>query len=366
MDDKQYEQARVYLVKNERMIRKHNVKPYLRVLYMYWHRVDSVRGDYLSSLKHYMAYTHLNDSMYDASKAREIAQMEIQFETEKKEQSIVLLTKETRLKEEELRQAGLVRNGTIGGIVVLGVMLVLGFNQYRLKQKVNLEINSKNVVLQRMVDEKEWLLKEIHHRVKNNLQTVVSLLESQAAYLKNSEALSAIQDSQNRVNAMSLIHQKLYQGDNIASIDVGKYLQELMVCLRDSFGIREKIRFDLHVDTIELDVSQAIPIGLILNEAITNCIKYAFPTSGSNNRVVIQMRQSSDRKTYLSIADNGAGFPDDFDIRRDGCGLGLKLMQGLTDDIEGQFSVRSDSGVTIDVTFLANILLENRGKQTDV
>jgi two-component sensor histidine kinase len=366
IDDKQYEQARVYLVKNEQMIRKHNVRPYLRVLYMYWHRVDSVRGDYLSSLKHYMAYTHLNDSLYDASKTREIAQLEIQFETEKKEQSIVLLTKETQLKEEELRQASLVRNGTIGGIVVLVIVLGIGFNQYRLKQKANLEINSKNVVLQRMVDEKEWLLKEVHHRVKNNLQTVVSLLESQAAYLKNNEALSAIQDSQNRVNAMSLIHQKLYHSDNIASIDVAKYLQELMACLRDSFGIREKIRFELHVDSIELDVSQAIPIGLILNEAITNCIKYAFPPDSSNNRVVIHMHQSSDRRIQLSIADNGTGFPDDFDPDREGCGLGLKLMQGLTDDIDGQFLLRSDRGVTIEVSFLANTLLESRSTQNDV
>jgi two-component sensor histidine kinase len=358
--DKQYDKARAQLVKAEPMIRRHNVKPFLRLIHLHWHKVDSVRGDYMAALKHYQAYTHLNDSLYDVSKTREIAEMEIQFETEKKEQSIVLLTRETQLKEEELRQAGLVRNGTIGGVVVLAILLGLGFNQYRLKQKVNTEINSKNVVLQRMVDEKEWLLKEIHHRVKNNLQTVVSLLESQAAYLKNSEALSAIQDSQNRVNAMSLIHQKLYLGDNIASIDMSQYLQELMVCLRASFGIRERIRFELHVDTIELDVSQAIPIGLILNEAITNCIKYAFPTSGGNNQVVIHMHQAANRETQLSIADNGTGFPDDFDLSRDGCGLGLKLMQGLTEDIEGEFLVRSDRGVTIEVAFVANMVLENR------
>lgn len=364
--DKQYDRARIYLVKNERMVRQYHVTPYLRLLYLHWHKVDSARGDYFSALKHYMAYTHLNDSVYDASKTREIAQMEIQFETEKKEQSIALLTKEAQLKEEELLQASLVRNGTIAGIIVLIVVLGLVVNQYRLKQKSSLEINSKNVVLQRMVDEKEWLLREIHHRVKNNLQTVVSLLESQAAYLKNSEALSAIQDSQNRVNAMSLIHQKLYLGDNIASIDIAKYLQELMTCLRESFGVREKIRFELHVDAIELDVSQAIPVGLILNEAITNCIKYAFPVHGNNNLVVIHMHQSSDRRTQLSIADNGTGFPDDFDPNREGCGLGLKLMQGLTGDIEGQFTVRSDKGVTIEVAFMANTLLENRAKQNDV
>jgi two-component sensor histidine kinase/tetratricopeptide (TPR) repeat protein len=366
VEDKQYSRARTYLIKNEPLVRQYQVAPYLRLLYLNWHKVDSASGDYLSALRHYMAYTHLNDSLYDASKTREIAQMEIQFETEKKEQSIVLLTKEAQLKEEELRQAGLVRNGTIGGIIILIILLGLGFNQYQLKQKVNREINSKNVVLQRMVDEKEWLLKEIHHRVKNNLQTVVSLLESQAAYLKNSEALSAIQDSQNRVNAMSLIHQKLYLGDNIASIDVRHYLQELMVCLRESFDIRERIRFELHVAAIELDVSQAIPIGLILNEAITNCIKYAFPEPGGNNLVVIHMHQSAGRTVHLSIADNGAGFPDDFDPGRDGCGLGLRLMQGLTEDIEGKFSVRSDRGVTIEVSFVASPLLENQSKETDV
>jgi two-component sensor histidine kinase len=116
-----------------------------------------------------------------------------------------------------------------------------------------------------MVLEKEWLLKEVHHRVKNNLQTVVSLLELQAENLDN-EALSAIHNGQNRIYTISLIHQKLYQTDNVASINMKDYLLELTQHLRDVYNVGRSIDFDIHIAPLELDVSQAIPIGLIVNE----------------------------------------------------------------------------------------------------
>lgn len=158
------------------------------------------------------------------------------------------------------------------------------YNRYRLKRRSNLvleqkqgEINAQNELLRKILNEKEWLLREIHHRVKNNLQIVISLLNTQSAYLDNEDALVAIRNSQNRMHAMSLIHQKLYQSDNLAEIDMKWYIKELVDYMIECFGTDNKIQFTLETEAIKLDVAQAVPLGLILNEAISNVIKYAFP-----------------------------------------------------------------------------------------
>jgi two-component sensor histidine kinase len=203
------------------------------------------------------------------------------------------------------------------------------------------------------VQEKEWLLKEIPHRVKNNLHTVVSLLESQTAYLDN-EALHAVRESRNRVYAMSLIHQKLYQTDNMGSIDLSVYLPELVSNLRDCFDTDQRIDFDIQVIPYEIEVAQAVPLGLILNEAITNCIKYAF-TAKHHNRILISMEELDNNYLQLVIADNGKGLPDGFNSKPKRS-LGMRLMHGLTGDINGTFDITSDNGTRITITFPPTIL----------
>jgi two-component sensor histidine kinase len=125
--------------------------------------------------------------------------------------------------------------------------------------------------------EKEWLMKEIHHRVKNNLQIVISLLSTQSNYIDNDIAYNAIRESQHRMQAISLIYQKLYQSENLARVDIRSYIAELVTYLRESFDTDPRIRFELDIVPLDLEVTRAVPLGLILNEAITNAIKYAFP-----------------------------------------------------------------------------------------
>src|SRR5690606_4720811 len=139
------------------------------------------------------------------------------------------------------------------------------------------QINQKNQDLEQLLVEKERLLKEIHHRVKNNLQIVMSLLNSQVASLQDKAALSAIQDSQNRVQAMALIHQKLYQTEGVARIPMNAYIEEVVDYLQDSYALSRQVSFKLFIEPMELDVNLAVPLGLIINEAITNTFKYAFP-----------------------------------------------------------------------------------------
>jgi len=233
------------------------------------------------------------------------------------------------------------------------IIAILLYRQNRVKQKNNNMITHKNEQLQHYLDEKEWLLKEIHHRVKNNLQIVMSLLNSQSAYIDNELALTAIHDSQHRVHAMSLIHQKLYNSENLSSIDMSIYVRELVAYLTDSFNTGQRVRFELAIDPVEMDVSEAVPLGLILNEAITNSIKYAFPDN-RNGVISISLSNSSPYQYLLVISDNGIGMPLYFNSRKTGS-LGMGLMHGLSEDLNGNFSIENSDGTVIKISFVAGI-----------
>jgi two-component sensor histidine kinase len=172
-----------------------------------------------------------------------------------------IINQKAALSQSNLQRADLLKNVTVGAIVLV---------------KNNKIITEKNGLLQNLVREKEWLLKEVQHRVKNNLHTLLCLLESQASHLKN-EGLAAVEVSQHRIYAMSLIHQKLYQAEDIRTVLIDKYIAEFVDYLGDSFEGRSEVHFMLDIEPIRLAVSQAIPLALIINEAVTNSMKYAFP-----------------------------------------------------------------------------------------
>jgi two-component system, sensor histidine kinase PdtaS len=321
-------------------------------------RLDSTKGNYLSAIKHFRSYYAAKDSVFTTEKTKQIEELKIAYATEEKdsmislnEQNINLLKQQDQLQKTKLRQGVLLRNIGFALAALLIIIVGLLFNRYRVKQRTNKQ-------LQHLIKEKEWLLKEIHHRVKNNLQIVMSLLNSQSAYISNEQALNAIQDSQHRVQAMSLIHQKLYSTENVAAIDMSHYIRELVSYLADSFNTGERISFDLDIQPLKMDVSQAVPLGLILNEAITNAIKYAFP--GNRKGVItISLSGSLDNHCLLRIADNGIGMPAKPDSKRPGS-LGMSLMAGLSEDLEGKFFMENGSGTTINISFPVVQMMESQ------
>ena len=177
----------------------------------------------------------------------------------------------------------------------------------------------------------------------------MSLLNSQSAYIDNAPALTAIHDSQHRVHAMSLIHQKLYNTENVSSIDMSLYIRELVSYLADSFNTGQRIRFEFNMEPLEMDVAQAVPLGLILNEAITNAIKYAFPDN-KNGVIFISLARIAPNQCLLCISDNGIGMPAGYSNKKNGS-LGMSLMAGLSEDLAGHFSIESDQGTTIKISF---------------
>ncbi|MBF4516900.1 sensor histidine kinase [Flavobacterium sp. ANB] len=328
-------------------------------------KIDSVHGDHLSALKHFQAYKKLNDKVVDFSKNKEIEELKIQYETQNKEQEIKLLNNQSKLQKSELHKSQLLNTVSIWSLILLLVIIGLLYNRYRLKQRNNIklelkekEIKKKNLNLKHLLNEKEWLLKEIHHRVKNNLQTVISLLNSQSAYLDNDMALSAIKNSQHRIHSMSLIHQKLYNSENISTINMPNYIKELVEYLKESFNLGQRVRFEIKVDPLELDVAHAVPLGLILNESITNSIKYAFP---DDRMGLINVTLEKVKESYylLTIADNGIGFDANSTSERKNS-FGMSLIKGLSDDLEGKLSIENQNGTIIKIEFLAEFLVDKK------
>ncbi len=353
------DKAEVYLKENESIFSRHKLIPDLADVYREWTKLDSARRDLNRYIAHTRQYQVLRDSTLNQQNNQEIAQLQIEYETEKKDKNIALLNAESKIQVTNLKQAMLVRNVTIGGVVLLIIIVVLLYNRYQFKNRINLTISQKNANLNQLVTEKEWLLKEIHHRVKNNLQIIISLLDSQSMYLQDNAALSAIRDSQSRVHCMSLIHKKLYQSESIATIDMKVYIKELVDYLSSAFGVQETIRFELSIDELYLNTSQSIPIGLILNEAITNSIKYAFPQMKATDKISIQLSAISNR-CRLTIADNGIGLPAGFS-EESIKSLGVSLMKGLSEDIDATFSIKDVKGTCVEILFMVspvNSLLE--------
>ena len=360
---KHYAKARHYLTKSIRLAEKINHEysrvQGLRLSYV----LDSTEGNFRSANKHLLSYKAKTDSISSEKTRRQFQVLGVEYEVGMKEDSIklkdkdiTLLKERNSLQQANVRQARLVRNVTIGGIILASIIIGLLYRQYRQKQKSNQLITQKNDQLQHLLVEKEWLLKEIHHRVKNNMQTVMSLLNSQTAYINNDAALTAIHDSQHRVHAMSLIHQKLYSSENVSSINMSVYIRELVSYLSESFDAGKRIRFELNIEPLEMDVSQAVPLGLILNEAITNSIKYAFP--GDRNGVIsISLIATGADHYLLTISDNGIGIHAD--LKKAGS-LGMSLMKGLSEDIDGIFSIENNNGTIIKISFVHDSAVKNR------
>ncbi len=204
--------------------------------------------------------------------------------------------------------------------------------------------------LTKSLNEKELLIKEVHHRVKNNLQIVSSMLELQSTYMKDKQAIMAFREGQNRVSTMALIHEKLYRSGDLARIRFAEYIEELTSNIFASYGVNsDKIRLMIKVGDVFFDVNTAIPCGLIINELVSNSIKHAFP-DGRTGEINIELQPEADEKYLLTVSDNGKGFPSDLDFRNS-LSLGLKLVITLTKQLGGTIELNRSAGTSFIIKF---------------
>jgi PAS domain S-box-containing protein len=199
------------------------------------------------------------------------------------------------------------------------------------------------------LNEKEVLLKEIHHRVKNNMQVITSLLRLQSKTIKDEQVLSVFQDSQNRVKSMALIHETLYQSKDLSRINFAEYLKKLIAHVSRSYRTRpEAVKINIQVDDVSLPIDTAVLCGLIINELASNSLKYAFP---ADTRGEVNITFGRAKAHYiLRVSDTGVGLPNDFDPER-GKSLGMKLVRMLTGQMHGEMEYRNSVGTTFEIKF---------------
>jgi len=206
--------------------------------------------------------------------------------------------------------------------------------------------------LTKSLKEKEVMLQEIHHRVKNNLQVICSLLNLQSRYLKEEKTVKAFKETQNRVKSMALVHEQLYQSSNLSEIVLSDYIKQLTVNLFRAYSISSDIKCNLEVEDFNLDLDTAVPCGLIINEIITNAIKYAFDST-PKAEILIQATSDEENNLVLMIEDNGIGLKPDYDLETSKS-LGLRLVKNLTEQLQGNYKITTEPNIGTKFEFTFN------------
>lgn len=310
--------------------------------------------DFKKALEFKTLYHELKDSINNEETKVRIAELEQKYQNETKELQLAELSAKNEISERDkliaerkVKEQRVMQTALISLSVLILVIALLIYNQYRINKRNNAILEEKNSIIQKSLNEKELLLKEIHHRVKNNLQFISSLLNLQARHVHDPQALSVLIDSKNRVYAMALVHQKLYQEDNLTGVQMQDFLNTLIDGLVHSYKIdRSKIVVTTEISPIYLDIDIASPLGLIVNELITNAFKYAFSNQDSGNINIVLKEE--DEYLKLKVSDNGKGFPPTVktgDTRQ----FGLKLIQSLVEKLNAEINYINEKGAIVEI-----------------
>jgi len=246
------------------------------------------------------------------------------------------------------RKDGIVIPVLISGAQMPNGMMVLNIMDISEQKKISDE-------LQRSLTEKEILLREVHHRVKNNLQVISGLIELQSIQITDPEIHRLFDESQNRIKTMALIHESLYRSTDYARIDFGSYLNELTSYLLNTYGrSREEISIDIQLSVTHMNLELAIPCGLIANELISNSLKHAFP-NGKRGVITIRLEKAGENEFVFSVSDDGIGFPADLDVKT-AKSFGMTLINGLvTHQMRGSLEIQRGNGTTVVIRYPGTI-----------
>ena len=336
-----------------------------REMEIYDYMMESLRnaGNYKEALSAYTRYSALRDSMQILKNVRQVGELQLQYEDQKKDQQISVLGEINKVR---LKQ-------TVGALIGLGLFILVSvvmFIQYRIIRRNNAELAESNRKIYDQSDKMQFLMKELHHRVKNNLQIVSNLLSLQANRLTDDDSRKIIKAGQQRIETMSIIHKNLYSQENVNLVNMKAYVTDLLESVMQSFGVEEnQIDLNITVDIKELDIDIAMPLGLIINEWITNSFKHAFQDV---ERPVVCLKLIEYKgKIQLEIRDNGPGFDLNKWERPNGS-FGVRLIKVLSKQLEGFCRVVQDSGacfqleVPIKSSGKSASELQKRARQTSV
>ncbi len=323
-----FENAERYLQQGVSLSERVGAKDVLLEGYESLTELSALKKDFQSAFAHQKNYFALKDSLFSTDKNRQLLEVETKYQTEKKEREIELLKKESEVQD-------VVRNSLVGGLTLVAALLLMAYRGFRQKQKAN-------ILIEQALKERNLLMQEMNHRVKNNLQVISSLLDLQSRQTKETAAQSAMREAKSRVKSMALIHQKLYQQDAVKAVVVKEYLYDLSESLFESYrASAEKIQFESDIDDLLLDVDVVIPLGLIINELISNALKYAF-TGRASGKLSLSLKRNAAGLT-LRVSDDGNGLPENFQLAT-AASFGMKLVLSLVKKLDAEFAWSSASG----------------------
>ena len=338
-----------YLEKAKELSQQNNFLTNRDEIYYSLYMVYNQTGQLDQAINALRNYTSLRDSIFTIEKDKNLAEALQKYESEKKDKE--LAQNQLDLERQSLQK----RNSLIIAIAAI-LMAAIAFWFLYFKSKTNQLLQKQKNIIQKALDEKELLLKEIHHRVKNNLQVISSLLNLQSRTIKDQEAKNAIREGQNRVKSMALIHENLYQTEHLTSMEVGDYIGKLGESLFNSYNVDpDKVSFKMDTEPLQLDVDTLIPLGLILNELLSNALKHAFPGDRKGEIIVTFKRQSDD--LLLSVKDNGVGYSATNPTMKKKS-FGLTLIDAFSEKLNAAVEVLEQSGTSVNI-YIKNYNLVN-------
>jgi two-component sensor histidine kinase len=291
----------------------------------------------------------LRDSLWNEENSRQINEMSAVYESAEKEKQIETLNSQNKISLAEARARKRERNYFILSSFLLLAASAVAYMGYASNRKKKNMLNRQNAIIEQQLREKEFLVKEIHHRVKNNLQVISSLLSLQSRYITDEQALDAVRESRNRVHSMSMIHQNLYQEENLAGIEMKDYITRLCENLFQSYNISpSRVNLETDIDPVVMDVDLVVPMGLILNELVTNSLKYAFPGNrGGTIRILLKYTGNEFR---LLVQDDGIGFPGETLPTKD-ASMGARLIRAFVQKLKGDMKAYNKQGAVVEIHF---------------
>lgn len=353
-----------------------NAVPYLREAMNFWDKSDMVESEYLQarfSSLYYYEKTGKYDSAFFLMKKADSIQLKMDYQKNSLRISELNVKLEVAQREKEIAETKktvasqlMVIMFIVVILVVITTLLLILYKAFTRIKEQHHEITLTNNSIKEKNFKIETLMKELHHRVKNNLQIISSLLGLQSMKLKDETAKKAVAEGKERIRAMSLIHQRLYQNDLVTSLNIRDYIADLVEDISKSYGDELEVELNINVPSIEMDADNAMPIGLIINELVTNAYKYAFTDQDKTHRLDLSLENISNLHYQLILKDNGQGFPD-HDLAMTKASFGMKLVTLLVNkQLKGMMEVTSEHGVTYKIQFpIRKLITHENNKSID-
>ncbi len=338
----QYDTARYYLDRAYTYSIQLASPYYTSYFYKYYSELFAATGKMDSAYSLIKKHYHLEDSISGIEIKRNTEEIEAKYQSAKKEKQILQYRKQKEI-DEARKQTLLI------AVFLSTALLLLTFIFFLNNRKKSRKLAEQNVIIQKSYNEIENLIRESHHRIKNNLQVVSSLLKMQSKNVQSEEARTSLLEAFNRVKTIAVLHQKLQGSQTFKVIQLREFIDQLTDNIRHSLNDENrKVDIRTDVDEMVIDTDQSISLGLIINELITNSIKYAFD-DGHKGEITVQLQRVQE-DVRLKVTDNGKGFPQNFNPAN-GTSLGYKIIKSLVTKLNGQMQFKNEQGARVEISF---------------